>query len=303
MPGKHQIKPLWKTHIDSFPPDTPMLQILSSCMQSFRDEQLSFSEWAAVIKECLSAPKGQQMAFVFSPVHKEETAKKASSQRDDFEDKIITCLSRNPGTKASELSVQLKRDKSTINSILYKLKRENICSRDSEYRWSVIPKTELKVSSSSINNQDQLLDKYEDFFRNLTVSKRGDKRAPHKYVLLISIANLIYNGKITSNRINSSLDLEKEFHWVWEHYVPIDTEYKCAHTYPFWHMMSEPFWRLHLKDGSEITSQWESAITTVNRQRKELYAEIDEDLYSLLNIEYPRRYLTHVLIDMIKSFC
>lgn len=299
MRRKHQIKTIWKDHIDSFPQDTSALQILSSCIQLFPDDHLSFSEWAAIIKEYRSSPKRQGKAPVSADA-KESKAKRSESAQANIEKAIISFINDNPGVKASEMSLHIGCNKSQINSVLYKLKRDNICIQDSEYRWSLISNNEQPKNG---NNEERLLDKYENLFRNLTVSRKGEKRAPHKYILLISVAHLIEKGKICSNRIESSLDLENEFHSTWERYVPQNTDYKCAHTYPFWHMMSEPFWRLYLKPGILITQQWENSITTPIRQRREIYAEIDDELASLLRNDIYRRHLISVLIEIIEDHC
>lgn len=297
MRGKHQIKRNWKDHIDSFPQDTPMLQILSSCMQQFPDDHLPFSEWAAIIKEYLSSPKKQGMASV---AVKESKATGSDSTQANIEKAIISFIKKNSGVKASEVSSHIGYDKRQINSILHKLQRDNICRQDSEYRWSISSNNEQPENSG---DEERLLDKYESLFRCLNVSKKGEKRAPHKYILLISVAHLIEKGKICSNRIESSLDLEKEFHSTWERYVPKDTDYKCAHTYPFWHMMSEPFWRLYLNPGILITRKWEDSITSPIRQRREIYAEIDDELASLFRNDIYRRHLISVLIEIINDHC
>ena len=297
MRGKHQIKRNWKDHIDSFPQDTPMLQILSSCMQQFPDDHLPFSEWAAIIKEYLSSPKKQGMASV---AVKESKATGSDSTQANIEKAIISFIKKNSGVKASEVSSHIGYDKRQINFILHKLQRDNICRQDSEYRWSISSNNEQPENSG---DEERLLDKYESLVRCLNVSKKGEKRAPHKYILLISVAHLIEKGKICSNRIESSLDLEKEFHSTWERYVPKDTDYKCAHTYPFWHMMSEPFWRLYLNPGILITRKWEDSITSPIRQRREIYAEIDDELASLFRNDIYRRHLISVLIEIINDHC
>ncbi len=303
MPEKLQIKSLWKKHINSFPADTSTLQILSSCMQFFSDEQLSFREWASVIKECLSTPKEQNIIPAPRPTLKAEINEIKPSKRSTIENEIVSFLKLNPGIKAIELSTQLGYHKSLINSILYKLKQEKVCRKDTENRWFVISETERTFSLGKIEKQDQLLDRYETYFRNLKVSKRGEKHAPHKYVLLISVARLIEKGILHSNRVESSLSLEIEFKSVWHYYVSKETEYKCAHTYPFWHMMSEPFWRIFLQNGTEITNQWGAPITTVSRQRKEIYAKIDDDLFNLFQNDSSRKSLINVLIGIISNNC
>lgn len=153
------------------------------------------------------------------------------------------------------------------------------------------------------SSTDPIVMKYREWFSNMTVSNRLGKKAPHKYVLLISIFELIGLGVITSNRFGSIFEIEKCFLDNWESRVPCDLPFKPNYTLPFWHMKSEPFWTLYDKIGNRITNQYTKTIVSVKKQRSELIAEIPEELYEKVKEEASRNYLIkHLVMCMEKGF-
>lgn len=148
-------------------------------------------------------------------------------------------------------------------------------------------------------NDSIIIEKYINHFNNLKVSNRIGKKAPHKYVLLISIFNLIGKGIINTNLVNSSSEIETEFMINWNKYVPIDTPFQPHYATPFWYMKSEPFWRLYDINGKLVPDQMSSIINPI-KQRREIFAELNVELFRILNIEDYREFLISHLISLIK---
>lgn len=144
-----------------------------------------------------------------------------------------------------------------------------------------------------------IIKKYIHYFNNLKVSNHKGKKAPHKYILLICIFKLIGKRAINTNIINSSSVVETEFLVNWNQYVPINTPFKPNYAIPFWYMKSEPFWKLYYVNGELITDQWKSIINPT-KQKKEVFAELNIELFDILRKEKYREILISHLINLIK---
>jgi putative restriction endonuclease len=195
------------------------------------------------------------------------------------------------------------------------MQKKGVCKMDSSYRWSIITietptfakepaiqyysKQEAKSDIQPINANYKTIEAFMKIFTNLKVSCRMGKKAPHKYILLISVFNLIGCGIIKSRRFGSSIEIEKEFMRNWNLYVPSDIPFNAIYTTPFWHMMSEPFWILYDKNGDYITNQWKNSITSIKKQRKEITAEITEELFELIQNNSTRELFISHLINCI----
>ena len=66
-------------------------------------------------------------------------------------------------------------------------------------------------------------------FDKLVVSHRNGLKAPHKYILLISVFSLIGKGDICSNKFGSTKEIEEEFNRTWNHLVPKDTPFNSMY--------------------------------------------------------------------------
>lgn len=86
------------------------------------------------------------------------------------------------------------------------------------------------------------LDYYLDCLSMLHVNRHGDEVAPHKYILMMSILNLITKGLITTNNIIPDDLLDATFNAEWTKYVRKDSSFIPQMKMPFSHMGSEPFW-------------------------------------------------------------
>lgn len=81
-----------------------------------------------------------------------------------------------------------------------------------------------------------------EFLSNLNVAVRNGRPAPHKAVLLLSIAEMARKGQLSSDEICLSQTLRDTFSDIWIQYVSESTNFACNPETPFKKMDSEPFW-------------------------------------------------------------
>jgi len=104
--------------------------------------------------------------------------------------------------------------------------------------------------------------------------------APHKPILLLSILSLIRKGEITSNRIEITPGLVLEFKSIWA--LLVVSQHTANFSLPFFHMRSEPFWRLVTKAGMIIPVTSSNSIKSLGTLKDSIaFAEIDKALLDL----------------------
>lgn len=109
--------------------------------------------------------------------------------------------------------------------------------------------------------------------------KRGD--APHKPVLLLAIIEGVENGDIISNRISITPELVLSFKDIWSKLVV--TNHTQNFALPFFHMKSEPFWRLITLNGAVIPVTSSNSIKSFSALKDSIaYAEMDKSLFFFL---------------------
>lgn len=108
---------------------------------------------------------------------------------------------------------------------------------------------------------------------------RGD--APHKPVLLLAIIEGIENGDIISNRISITPELVLSFKDIWSKLV--FTNHSQNFALPFFHMKSDPFWRLVSLNGAVIPISSSGSVKSFSSLKDSVaYAEIDKELFLFL---------------------
>lgn len=154
---------------------------------------------------------------------------------------------------------------------------------------------------------------YIDLFSSLHTAKIKGHKAPHKAVLLISIIDLIDEGRILSPQIVLSGELIKRFDDVWRRYLGTSAIFTPDIAKPFFHMQHESFWRLVLQEEVEIGMAAEPTPMVAEHKRKQdlpqgsysvkamqkafAYAEIDQLLFQLLQNQDARAMLRVILIN------
>ena len=141
---------------------------------------------------------------------------------------------------------------------------------------------------------------YVESFSSLHVFKLRGQTAPHKAILLLSLMDLVANGSINSNKIEFNEGLEEQFMQNWKKYARKDTSFHPVPSTPFWYMQSEPFWKLIPQvegvDSTYLLKQCNPG--TPNSLRANIrYAEIDEELFVLMQKVWNRQKLRKVLLN------
>lgn len=123
--------------------------------------------------------------------------------------------------------------------------------------------------------------------QNLNVNKDSttwDSRtlqcAPHKPLLLLSIIDGIEIGWINQPQIKLTQDLIETFFRYWNNVMGENKNTTIA--LPYFHMKSEPFWKLHYHKGMTPYTNSPSLGGLIKRVA---YAKIDEYLFSLMKNE------------------
>jgi len=120
--------------------------------------------------------------------------------------------------------------------------------------------------------------------------------APHKPILLLSIIRLFENGIFTNNQIYVLPELVASFKANWSKLVT--TNHYPIFALPFYHMNSEPFWKLIPNIGCEKWIESKSSMRSLNNLTMAVqFALIDNELANLLSVPENRDILKISLLD------
>jgi putative restriction endonuclease len=135
---------------------------------------------------------------------------------------------------------------------------------------------------------------YIKYFNKLNrASNKTIGKAPHKPVLLLSVLQLVRDGAITSNRIFITPELVLAFKSNWN--LLVDTPHICNFSLPFFHLNSEPFWKLtYLKPNA---TKIKSISSFKNLKENIAFAEIDQQLFLLLSDKVASTVLENTLLN------
>ena len=121
--------------------------------------------------------------------------------------------------------------------------------------------------------------------------------APHKPILLLSILSLVRKGEIVNNRIEITPSLVLEFKSIWS--VLVVSQHTANFSLPFFHMRSEPFWRLVTKAGMIIPVTSSNSIKSLGTLKDSIaFAEIDKDLFDLMSDSVINSILEDKLLEL-----
>jgi putative restriction endonuclease len=120
--------------------------------------------------------------------------------------------------------------------------------------------------------------------------------APHKPILLLSVIRLFENGIFTDNQIYVLPELVASFKSNWAKLVV--TNHFPIFALPFYHLCSEPFWKLVANAGCEKWIESKSSMRSFgNLTTAVKYALIDKELSDLLLMPENRDILKIALLD------
>ncbi|MAW96140.1 MULTISPECIES: HNH endonuclease [unclassified Leeuwenhoekiella] len=144
---------------------------------------------------------------------------------------------------------------------------------------------------------DELLLKYLDYFKKLNRGfNPGFGKAPHKPILLLSIIDISERGLLNSNRFGITPELVLRFK---EYFIAlVDTGHHDNFALPFFHMKSEPFYRLIPRVGFERKFDKMKSVKSIYKLIEIIaFAEIDKELFELLQIQSYRIIIKEFLLD------
>ena len=141
---------------------------------------------------------------------------------------------------------------------------------------------------------NDLVQKYRRQLQSLNrASNQTLGKAPHKPILLLSIIQLIHKGEIQTERIYITGELVIAFKSNWNKLVV--TNHIPNFSLPFFHLNSEPFWRLVYING--LFEGKEKISSLAKLKSRIAFAEIDKDLFQLLLNPISRAEIENLLLN------
>lgn len=137
-----------------------------------------------------------------------------------------------------------------------------------------------------------------DYLQLFSKLRRDRKNggAPHKPILLLALLELAEKGMLLTNRIEISAELVLSFKNWWCKLVI--TQHSPNFALPFYHMKSEPFWRLVTKTGMKIPTTSSNSIRSFNGLKEAVaFAEIDKEMWLIMQDPIQRTMLQEGLLD------
>jgi len=140
-----------------------------------------------------------------------------------------------------------------------------------------------------------LIDKYCRLFSKLKRAYQNGG-APHKPILLLAILKSVESKVIASNHIYITPELIMNFRELWSKLVT--TKHQMNFALPFFHMRTEPFWKIINKPGIFIPLTSSHSIKSLGSLNECIqYAEIDTDLMDLMMDKQSNVMLTNLLLS------
>jgi len=120
--------------------------------------------------------------------------------------------------------------------------------------------------------------------------------APHKPVLLLAILEGTRKGEILNNRIAITPELVLEFKSIWSRLVV--TPHIPNFALPFYHMKSEPFWKLVTYSDMTIPVTSSNSIRSLNALKETVaFAEMDAQVFAFMQDPVQLAVMEEALLD------
>lgn len=134
-----------------------------------------------------------------------------------------------------------------------------------------------------------------DLFRNISIWKQGDKRAPHKPLLILYLLGRILRGEENSISFN-----EVDIH-VGKLLNDFGPKNKTQALYPFWYLQNDGFW--HLSIGNPNSTTLGAPPTKGRMQKERVTGSLSSEVYNSLktNPEITHRIITGILATHFPS--
>ena len=140
------------------------------------------------------------------------------------------------------------------------------------------------------------LEKYTAAFQRLRVDRSHGAPAPHKPILLLAVIDLVEQGVFSDGKVYLLPELVMAFEDHWN--LRVKTDHQPKFELPFFHLRSEPFWKLVALEGMEIHLTKSHSIRSRQALHEALdYAALAPELFVLLTQSESRRVLRKTLMD------
>ncbi len=115
------------------------------------------------------------------------------------------------------------------------------------------------------------------YFSQLKID-RSHGAAPHKPLLLLTLLERCWRGRLDSPVVILDEELKADFKANWE--LLVTTRHQCNIVLPFFHLNSEPFWTLVPRSGAESDLRIFSNVRRIHELNQLVaHAELDRELY------------------------
>lgn len=138
---------------------------------------------------------------------------------------------------------------------------------------------------------------YKRAFSALHTAQSHGKPAPHKALLLLTVIDMVDFGHISDNRIELTDMLEHHFISLSRKYIGKSLLFRPNIGMPYYHMQYEVFWHLLPKDEHRIFKSSEVRYSKTWLNNEFSHAQIDDELFNLLQDEGVRAQLRVLLIS------
>ena len=138
---------------------------------------------------------------------------------------------------------------------------------------------------------------YKTAFASLHTAQSHGKPAPHKALLLLAVIDMVESGQIRNGRIELTDRLEQHFNALFRKYIGKSLLFRPDVCKPYYHMQHECFWRLVPKDGHGAVRSQDVRYSKAWLNAEFSHAQIDEELFELLQDDGVRAQLRVLLIS------
>ena len=142
-----------------------------------------------------------------------------------------------------------------------------------------------------------------NLINKLNVSKKGKEVRPHKYLFILSVANLFDIQNDHKNMFTYD-ELEPLFLRNFNNYFDKMPDYRKMMEHPFYYLQNDGFWFLQLKTGKEQLFnyyQQKKRLTKKRIQETVEYAFVDTEVYNLLRCSSYRKMLQNEIDEILKG--
>lgn len=141
-----------------------------------------------------------------------------------------------------------------------------------------------------------------ELLQRVKVKKKDDELSPHKYILLLSISELLDNDGDHNNNFTYD-ELEPVFLYNFNKYFKQLPNHRKLMEYPFYHLQSDGFWFLKVKLGKEeLFQSYQQKRLTKKRLLETIdYAYLDPEIFGLFKVSAFRQELQTKIDKLLNS--